>query len=297
MRADLHTHSYCSDGTDSPAALIRAATAAKLDVVALTDHDVADGWGEARAEAERIGVGLIPGMEISCALDGGPVHLLAYGVDPAHPPLAAELRRVLDGRNQRLPAVLDRLQGLGIAIDEADVLAVAGQAAALGRPHVADALVAAGVVADRREAFVRYLMPGKPAYVARYAAPLRGLLALVRAAGGVAVLAHPWGRGSRRVLTPPVIADLARAGLTGLEVWHRDHTARDTRELSALARDLGQVQTGSSDYHGLGKVDHELGVHTTPPEQLDRLLAAMEGAAATAGATDSDVRPAAAVLP
>lgn len=297
MRADLHTHSHCSDGTDSPADLVRAAAAAGLDVVALSDHDVADGWAEAAGAASVAGIGFVPGMEVSCTLDGGGVHLLVYGADPAHPQLTAELDRVLDGRNRRLPAVLARLRGLGIDIDDADVRAVAGPAAALGRPHVADALVAAGVVSDRREAFMRYLMPGKPAYVVRYAAPLRGMLAMVADAGGVAVLAHPWGRGSRRVLTPEAIAELARVGLTGLEVWHRDHSDRETRELSALARDLGQLVTGASDYHGLGKVDHDLGCFTTPPEQLERLLAAMDAAAGSARTADASVRPSRAVLP
>lgn len=297
MRADLHTHSFCSDGTDSPAALMRAAVAAGLDVVALTDHDVADGWPAAGAEAEALGLGFVPGMEISCTLDGGGVHLLAYGVDPGHGPLLSELRRVLAGRNERLPAILSRLRDLGIDVDEAAVRSVAGHAVALGRPHVADALVAAGVVADRREAFVRYLMPGKPAFLPRYAAPLRQMLGLVADAGGVSVLAHPWARGSRAVLAPEAIAELARLGLTGLEVWHHDQTERDSRELLALARDLGQLASGSSDYHGLGKIDHDLGRHTTPPKQLERLLTAMDSAATAATSANPDVHPAPAVLP
>lgn len=296
VRADLHTHSHCSDGTDSPAALVRAAAAAGLDVVALTDHDVTDGWPDAAAAAAAAGIGFVPGLEISCTLDGVGVHLLAYGVDPASPALAALLAEVLDGRNRRLPAILDRLRGLGIDIDAADVRAVSGNAAALGRPHVADALVAAGVVADRREAFVRFLMPGKPGYVLRYAAPLRETLALVTGAGGVSVIAHPWGRGSRKVLTPEAVAELVRLGLTGLEVWHRDHTDRDSRELSALTRDLGVLSTGSSDYHGLGKADHELGCHTTPAEELERLLTAMQRASDDARAADASIQPAAAAL-
>ncbi|MBA2739524.1 MAG: PHP domain-containing protein [Nocardioidaceae bacterium] len=296
MRVDLHTHSHCSDGTDSPAALVRAAAAAGLDVVALTDHDVADGWSSAAAAAADAGIGFVPGMEVSCTMDGSGVHLLAYGVDPTHPPLADELQRVLDGRNRRLPATVDRLRALGIDIDEAAVRAVAGPAAALGRPHVADALVQAGVVVDRRAAFVRYLMPGRPAYVSRYAAPLRQLLDAVADAGGVSVLAHPWGRGSRTALGATAVAELARLGLTGLEVWHRDQSERDSRELYALARDLGQVAIGSSDYHGLGKVDHELGCHTTPPEQFERLLAAMAAAAGAARAAEPSVQPSPAVL-
>jgi len=300
VSADLHTHSYRSDGTDSPRHLVRAAAAAGLDVVALTDHDSAAGWDEAAEAAADVGIGFVPGMEVSCTLDSGAgsdsVHLLAYGVDPRQPMLAAELDQVVAGRAHRLPGTLHRLRSLGIDIDADDVRAVAGEAAALGRPHVADALVAAGVVADRQEAFARYLMPGKPAYVPRYAAPLREMLALVRAAGGVSVVAHPWARGSRRHLTPATLAGLARLGLTGVEVWHRNHTGHDSRELGALAADLGLVATGASDFHGLGKVDHELGCHTTPAPQLHRLLAAMERAADAARRSDPSVRPAAAML-
>jgi len=159
VSADLHTHSYRSDGTDSPKNLVHAAAAAGLDVVALTDHDSAAGWDEASAAAAEVGIGFVPGMEVSCTLGSGAgsgsVHLLAYGVDPRQPMLAAELDQVVAGRADRLPGTLHRLRRLGIDIDADDVRAVAGEAAALGRPHVADALVAAGVVADRQEAFVR----------------------------------------------------------------------------------------------------------------------------------------------
>ena len=296
MRADLHTHSHRSDGTDSPAALVRAAVAAGLDVVALTDHDSAAGWDEAAAAAREVGIGFVPGMEISCNHEGRGVHLLAYGVDPAHPALAAELAHVLHGRNQRLPAILDRLQALGLGITADDVRAVAGPAAALGRPHVADAMVAAGDVATRTEAFDRYLSPGRPAHVLRHAAPLTEMLHLVTAAGGVSVLAHPWSRGSRGVLTADAVAELAAVGLTGLEAWHRDQSADDTRRLRDLATESGLLVTGSSDYHGTGKIDHELGCFTTPPEQLDRLLTAMRTTAEAARRDDPAVSPAAAVI-
>jgi hypothetical protein len=297
VRADLHTHSNRSDGTDTPGDLVRAAAAAGLDVVALTDHDAADGWDEAAATAADVGIGFVPGMEVSCRHHGRPVHLLAYGVDPHHPLLAQELGRILDGRSRRLPAILRGLAEAGITLSLSDVHAVAPDTAALGRPHVADALIAAGVVADRREAFVRFLMPGGPGYVQRHAAELLEMVGLVAAAGGVAVVAHPWGRSSRTVLTPAALAELARAGLVGLEVQHRDQSERDTRGLAALARDLGLLQTGSSDYHGIGKVDHDLGCFTTAPAQLDRLLAAMATSADRARAADPTVRPAAALAP
>lgn len=296
MRADLHTHSTRSDGTDTPGDLIRAAASAGLDVVALTDHDAADGWDEAAAAAASVGIGFVPGMEVSCRYQGHPVHLLAYGVDPDYPALARELDRILHGRSLRLPAILQGLAAAGVQLTLSDVHAVAPDTAALGRPHVADALIAAGVVADRREAFVRFLMPGGPGYVQRHAADLLEMLGMVAAAGGVAVIAHPWGRSSRTVLTPAAFAELARAGLVGLEAEHRDQSGRDTRELAALAGHLGLVRTGSSDYHGTGKTDHDLGCFTTAPDQLDRLLAAMTRSAGLARAADATVRPADVVL-
>ncbi len=296
MRADLHTHSSCSDGTDSPGELVRAAAAARLDVVALTDHDTAAGWAQARAVADEVGIGFVPGIEISARYAGVSVHLLAYGVDPAHPGLAAELDRILTGRNRRLPTVLERLRGAGLDLSEADVRAVAGSAAALGRPHVADAMVAAGMVRDRRQAFDDFLMPGRPGFVPRYAAPLSDVLRLVQAAGGVSVLAHPWSRGGRRVLTPQVLAELSGLGLTGLEAWHRGHSDDASRRLAALAAPLDLVATGSSDYHGTGKVDHDLGCHTTPEPALRRLLAAMGSAADAARLADASLQPEPAVL-
>lgn len=272
MLIDLHTHTSCSDGTDSPSELVAAAVAAGLDVVALTDHDTAAGWTSALAAAERTDLVLLPGMEISCQHRGVGVHLLAYLVDPHEAALAEELTKVLAGRSSRLPAILERLRGLGIDIDVADVRRVAGDTAATGRPHVADALIALGVVRDRDEAFSRYLVAGRPAYVRRYAPDLTGMVALVARAGGVSVLAHPWGRSSRSVLDPATIAGLAAAGLAGLEADHRDHGPADRIELHALADQVGLVATGSSDYHGTGKVAHELGCETTAPGQLARLL-------------------------
>lgn len=272
---DLHAHSHCSDGTDSPTELIRRAKAAALDVVALTDHDTAVGWYEAGQAGECHELRFIPGMELSCQYEGVGVHLLAYQLDPAAPPIAAELAKLVAGRSARLPTMLERLRAVGVAISLDDVLAVSSSASAAGRPHVADALVNLGVVRDRSEAFARYLGWGRPGYVRRYATELTQMIRLVREAGGVSVIAHPWSRGSRSVLTAEVLAELAAGGLTGVEVEHRDHE-RDVRDrLRAIANDTGLVVTGGSDYHGTGKLDHELGCETTDPEQFERLLAAV----------------------
>ena len=273
MRIDLHTHSSVSDGTDSPAELVAKAAAAGLDVMALTDHDTAAGWAEAVTAAARHGVELVRGMEISTAHENRSVHLLAYFLDPTHPALHAELDRILRGRDSRVPGICERLVAVGIEIDEDDVRRAAGGAVAAGRPHVADALVAKGVVADRTEAFERFLKPGRPGYVHRYATPLVDMVGVVRAAGGVTVLAHPWGRGSRGVLDAEKLAMLRESGLDGIEVDHEDHDDVDRARLRAVAQDLDLVVTGSSDHHGLGKVGHHLGVNTTAPEEYERLLA------------------------
>lgn len=272
MRIDLHTHSAVSDGTDTPDALVRNATATGLDVVALTDHDTFDGWDVAMAAGRERGVTVIGGVEISTTLGGAGVHLLGYLPDPTYKPLVAELERIRTHRTHRLAAIVDRLAGIGVSITEQDVRSVASHASSLGRPHVADALVARGYVQDRGEAFTNWLAEGGPAYVSKYSPSTSDAIALVRRAGGVAVLAHPWGRSSRRVLTPPVIEELVRAGLDGLEVDHDDHSLDDRDELRALAGDLGLIVTGSSDHHGTGKIGHELGRYTTAPEQYERLL-------------------------
>jgi predicted metal-dependent phosphoesterase TrpH len=272
VRIDLHTHSSASDGTDTPGDLVREAAAAGLDVVALTDHDAMSGWDEAQQAADEAGITLVPGLEISTRFHHRGVHLLGYLPDPTHPGLVGELDRILEGRTARTPAIVAALREHGIDVSEEDVRRESGGSVAAGRPHVADALVRLGVVRDRTEAFATLLSPGQPGYVNRYASALEEMIPLVAAAGGVSVVAHPWGRGSRSVLDAEALAGLKDLGLSGIEVDHQDHSPADRAELRALARDLDLVVTGSSDHHGLGKVDHDLGVNTTDPEQYERLL-------------------------
>jgi 3',5'-nucleoside bisphosphate phosphatase len=290
VRIDLHTHSDRSDGTDTPAELVRHALDRGVDVLALTDHDTTEGWQEAADVAERSGVTLVRGIEVSARFGGTGVHLLAYLPDPDHPGLVTELDRVLDGRNSRLPAIIERLRDLGVDIEVADVRRVSGETAAMGRPHVADALAALGVVADRDEAFARFLGSGGPAYVDRYAPDLPTMIRTVSDAGGVSVIAHPWAsRHDHRALDEAGISLLQEHGLAGLEVDHQDHDPEVRDELRGIARNLGLVETGSSDYHGDGKTDHDLACNTTAPDQYARLLELAGAASTRSGRTTPEV--------
>ncbi len=283
MRIDLHTHSQASDRTQTPRELVEAAHAAGLDVVALTDHDTSAGWAAATEAADGVGITLVRGMEISTKFQGRGAHLLAYLPDPTYEPLVLALRKILDGRNQRVPIALERLRELGYDVHLDDVRRVAGNTAAYGRPHIADALVASGAFEDRTQVFRALLNPGRPAYVDRYAAPLEEMIQTVAAAGGVTVLAHPWGRHGSKAVSPAALERLQGLGLSGIEVDHQDHGVEERQQLRGIADDLGLLATGSSDHHGTGKVDHELGCNTTSPEVYERLLALADDAGRRSG--------------
>ncbi|MGA8987848.1 PHP domain-containing protein [Aeromicrobium sp.] len=273
MKIDLHTHSNRSDGTDSPADLVENAKAAGLDVVAITDHDSTEGWKEADRAAKRVGITLVHGIEISTRLEGRSIHLLGYEFDSHDRALLTELRRILDGRDDRMPKIVERLNHEGIDISEDEVRHKARNARASGRPHIADVLVDKAVVKDRGEAFSRFLMPGRPGYVEKYAVDLPTAIGLIKSAGGTAVIAHPWSRGSDRVLTRARITELAGLGLDGIEVDHNDHDSESRARLRQIAREVGLIQTGSSDYHGSGKgPEFSLGCNTTPADQYHRLM-------------------------
>jgi 3',5'-nucleoside bisphosphate phosphatase len=284
MRIDLHTHSSVSDGTDTPAELVHKARAVGLDVVGLTDHDTFDGLDEATAEGERLGIQVVRGMELSCSRQGSSVHVLAYGADPSSPGLAEEMALVRHGRLGRLAGVLAMLNALGVPVSEAEVMAQVGDSPSVGRPHIADALIKAGHVQDRQEAFDRFLADGGPAHVPRYTIELERGIDLIHRAGGLAVIAHPWGRGREHLLPPSVLQSLAHDHqLDGIEVDHQDHDSETRRQLRTLAESLGLLPTGSSDYHGTGKLDHDLGCNTTDPEvfnEMQRRLAPGNSSAA-----------------
>ncbi len=268
MRADLHVHSTASDGTDPPAEVMRRAARAGLDVVALTDHDTVAGHAEARAAAGP--VTLLPGMELSCRLDGRSLHMLAYLFDADQPELAAELTRIRDDRVLRARAMVDKLAGLGVDVSWEQVAAIAGQAV-VGRPHIARAMADSGAIASPREAFTRdWIADGGRAYVGRYALDPVRAIDLVRAAGGVTALAHPRA-GRDTWVTNEQIARLAAVGLAGLEVFHPDQSEAERARLIALAHDLALVPTGGSDDHG-SLTDYRLGGETTSGEAYQDLL-------------------------
>lgn len=289
MRIDLHTHSTASDGTATPRELVLEAQGAGLDVVAVTDHDSAAGWDQAAEAAAEVGIELVRGMEISTKHHGESVHLLAYLPDPSYPPLQRMLARIIDGRDHRIPRMVARLRSLGIGITEEAVLLKAADTAAVGRPHVADVLVDLGVVESRDEAFADYLSPRGKGYVSRPAASLDDAIRAVAGAGGVTVIAHPWGREGDRSMPGEELGRLQGVGLAGVEVDHLDHDAEQRAELRGIARELDLVVTGSSDFHGAGKPRHHLGVCTTAPEEYERLLATATDAARSSGRTIPEV--------
>ncbi|RFU41691.1 PHP domain-containing protein [Actinomadura logoneensis] len=275
MRIDLHTHSSVSDGTRPPAEVMRRAAAAGLDVVALTDHDTTRGWDEARA-ALPPGLRFVPGVELSCELDGRSLHLLAYLFDPDDPELNAELARLQESRDRRGREMVERLRELGSSVTLGQVERIAG-GARIGRPHLARAMVEAGTVASFEEAFTAdWIGADGRANVARYALDPVRAVRLVRAAGGVSVLAHPRvERGG--AFDDAVIRRLAGAGLDGVEVDHPGHEPADRAALRVLVAELGLVGTGSSDDHGELSGDR-IGCETTAPEAFRRLVARAGGA-------------------
>jgi predicted metal-dependent phosphoesterase TrpH len=270
VRIDLHAHSNVSDGTQAPGAVMASAAEAGIDVVALTDHDSTDGWAEAAVAAREHGVALVPGMEISCRTSEGiSVHLLCYLHDPAHPGLLDEITKAKDARFTRAERMVSLLaEDYPLSWD--DVIHHVAPGATLGRPHIADALVAAGVVADRTEAFESILTSRSRYFVQHYAPDPAFAVELVRAAGGVPVFAHPVASARGRIVGERTYREMIDAGLAGLEIYHRDNPEEGRAFLRKLADRHGLLVTGSSDYHGAGK-PNLLGENLTSPEVFARI--------------------------
>ncbi|OIH96824.1 MULTISPECIES: PHP domain-containing protein [unclassified Curtobacterium] len=278
---DLHAHSSVSDGTERPAELVRAAAAAGLDAVALTDHDTTAGWDDAASAARELPLTLVPGLELSTRVGWRSVHVLGYLVDPLDPDLLAETEGIRDGRRSRARRMVDRI-GEDHPITWDDVIAQASPGATIGRPHIADALVARGLEPDRSAAFRGILHPASGYYEPHDApSPLRGV-ELIRRAGGVPVIAHPAASSRGIVIDEPMLRDLVDAGLGGLEVDHRENLSHGKRTLLDWASRYGLFVTGSSDYHGTGK-PNRLGEHRTSQAAFDTIRSQGTGSSPVVG--------------
>ncbi|MCB1247677.1 MAG: PHP domain-containing protein [Acidimicrobiia bacterium] len=277
---DLHVHSTASDGLDTPSELISSAAAIGLRIVALVDHDTLSGIPEARDSAASHDIELIPGTELSVEHGERKMHLLVYFLEPGPGPLQDRLHGLRNGRDLRNRAMVEKLRGLGYGITMGDVLAHAhGQS--VGRPHIADALAANGLVPDRDTAFDDLLADGGPAYVERERLTAIDAIALARASGAVPVIAHPLTTGSRVPLRSSdwaeLLRDLTDAGLGGIEAYYPQHNQRERDRFAEIARALGIAATGGSDYHGEGARRNRLGVGfgdlNVPLSAVDELIA------------------------
>jgi hypothetical protein len=268
-RYDLHTHSTCSDGTNTIEENVALAAERGIDGIAITDHDTTEGYAAAEAAGAARGVEIVPGIEFSAEYDGASLHVLAYWVDPAHAGLRDELRRLTDTRFRRGEMMIENLQALGFDISFERVRQIAGDDL-IARPHVAQAMVEARIVETEKEAFDRYISDGGPAYVPKHALDPVDALALIRDAGGVCVLAHPAMWKGNGAVPDELIERMAAGGMVGLEVDHPDHDEAARAHYGALAARLDLVPTGASDCHG-ARYGYRMGCDTTPLERVEEL--------------------------
>jgi predicted metal-dependent phosphoesterase TrpH len=267
---DLHTHTTCSDGTDRPRDLVNKAIVQGLEVLGIADHDTTSGWEEAR-QALRGNLKLALGAEISClTTDGVSVHMLGMLFDPNHKEMQTVLEETRDGRLPRMRKMIEKMRAEGMDISMVDVENAMPVGATMGRPHLADALVAKKIVKSRDEAFIDLLHNDSRFYVSHAAPTPAEAIALIRRAGGVAVIAHPFASHRGQILKADDFADLVAAGLNGIEVDHRDQNPDERAMLRVIARELDLVVTGSSDYHGTGKMNLLAENHTSR-EQWQKL--------------------------
>jgi predicted metal-dependent phosphoesterase TrpH len=267
---DLHTHTTSSDGTDTPRELVNKAIVQGLEVLGISDHDTTSGWQEA-TESLRGNLKLALGAEISCLTDDGiSVHMLGLLFDPLHQEMQTVLEETRDGRLPRMRKMIEKMQAEGFDISIEDVEKAMPAGATMGRPHLADALVNKKIVKSRDEAFTDLLHNESRFYVSHAAPTPIEAVKLIRRAGGVAVIAHPFATRRGQTLSAMSFPSLIEAGLNGVEVDHRDHSFAEREELRGLARDLGLVVTGASDYHGTGKLN-SIGENHTDPAEWARL--------------------------
>ena len=267
---DLHTHTSCSDGTDSPRELVNKAIVQGLELLGITDHDTTSGWAEA-TESLRGSLKLVLGSEISCLTnDGVSVHMLGLLFDSKHEEMQRVLEETRDGRLPRMRKMIEKMRAEGIDISIQDVELAMPAGATMGRPHLADALVAKKIVKSRDEAFVDLLHNESRFYVSHAAPTPIEAISLIRRAGGVAVIAHPFASHRGQILKAEDFSELVAAGLNGIEVDHRDQNPAERAMLRTIAHELDLVITGSSDYHGTGKLN-SLAENHTHREQWEKL--------------------------
>ena len=267
---DLHTHTNCSDGTDTPRELINKAIVQGLQVLGITDHDTTSGWAEA-TQSLRGSLKLVLGSEISCLTNEGvSVHMLGLLFDPEHEEMQRVLEETRDGRLPRMRKMIEKMRAEGIDVSIQDVELAMPAGATMGRPHLADALVAKKIVKSRDEAFLDLLHNESRFYVSHAAPTPVEAISLIRRAGGVAVIAHPFASHRGQILKSEDFSELVRAGLNGIEVDHRDQNPDERAMLRTIAQDLDLVITGSSDYHGTGKLN-SLAENHTHREQWEKL--------------------------
>lgn len=271
---DLHVHSTVSDGSDRPERLPELAAGAGCSAMAITDHDRLDGIPDAAARAREVGVELVPGCEVSCAGSPGSIHVLVYFVQPGEGPLHEELDRLQRDRAERNLRLVARLADLGLPVSEQDLRDESGKddLAEVGRPHVAAVLVRKGVVSSIQEAFDEWLAKGRPGYVSKARVEPLDVARVARASGATAVLAHPLSLNLPRGELASAVAELAEGGFVGLEAYYGRYSPEERAHLAALARSLGLVATGGSDYHGSYKPDLAVGVGLGDLEVPDRAL-------------------------
>jgi predicted metal-dependent phosphoesterase TrpH len=266
MSIDLHTHTTCSDGTDTPFALVKKALSSGITTLAITDHDTTAGWAEA-IRAIQPQIELVLGAEVSTlTTDGVSVHMLGLLFDGDNQPLAQMLEDSRDTRIPRMKKMIELLQAGGYDISLSDVEAATPDGATVGRPHLADALVQKKIVKSRDEAFLELLHNDSKYYVSHLAPTPEDAIRAIKSAGGVAVIAHPYASHRGQIISAQSFTSLVEAGLDGIEVHHRDHSAAEKASLLKVAAELNLLVTGSSDYHGTGKLN-SLGENVTAPDQ------------------------------
>lgn len=258
-RVDFHLHTTHSDGSCTPTEVVMRAHDAGVTALAITDHDITTGIAEAITAGQQYGIDVIPGIEISSLINDTELHILGYFLDWQDPELQARCQGLRDSRHRRNPKIIERLQALGIDITYDEVQALAGTES-VGRPHIARVLMDKGVVTSAKEAFDRFLAEGRPAHMPRELPSPTEAIQWIKAAKGLAVLAHPtWVKTTDRPLID-LVRQLKAAGLDGVEVYYSTHAARQTREYLELAQQLGLLSTGGSDFHGVTKPDIDVGI-------------------------------------